>query len=353
MDDWLAGVQELLPGTHVELLEQLGGSSRSLVRRVRAGERTLIVKEFTGPGDGWARECAALSVLPPQVPAPRLVTGGDAPPIVVMSDLGPGTSVADLLLGTDRAAAADAVMAWASAVGALHRGTAGLRDEFREALAARSGGRPMSESRVAADLDEACRAIAGQGGELGVAVPAAAVEELRSIGARLGGDGPAALTPADACPDNNVRTGAGLALIDFEGAQWRHIAWDVAYLTVPWPSCWCSWRIPPDVAERAIEVYRSACALPYVDTDDFRGDVRAAVVGWAFESLSWLLPRALADAPSSSRPTPARRALILHRLRRAVASPELPALARLAGDFHDALTDRWGEVRLDYAPAFR
>ncbi|WP_436535923.1 phosphotransferase family protein [Actinoplanes sp. HUAS TT8] len=353
MDDWLAGVQALIPGSHVEFVDQLGGSTRSNVRRIRAGDRTLIVKEFTGPGDGWVRECAALFLLPPQVPAPHLVATGVTPPTVVMSDLGSGRSVADLLLGPDRAAAVTAVTAWARAVGTLHGNTAGLREDFRQALSARSGDRPVSESRLAASLDEACAAIARQGPELGVTVAPEALDELRGIGARLGEDGPAALTPSDACPDNNVFTGDALALIDFEGAQWRHIAWDVAYLTVPWPSCWCSWRLPDDVADQAIEAYRSACALPYVDTAAFRDDVRVAAIGWAVESMSWLLPRALADESPLTRPMPTRRAMILHRLGRAADSTELPALAGLAADFRDALTDRWGEVRLPYAPAFR
>ena len=40
-----------------------------------------------------------------------------------------------------------------------------------------------------------------------------------------------------------------VVLVDFEGAEWRHVAWDVAYLRVPWPTCWCSWRMPDAVAE--------------------------------------------------------------------------------------------------------
>lgn len=341
----------MLPGSPVELVDELGGSTRSHVRRVRAGGRTLIVKEFTGPGDGWAREGAALSVLPAEVPAPRLVASGATPPIVVMSDLGSGSTVADLLLGADRAAAVDAVLEWAAAVGSLHRGTTGLRAEFREALAARSADLP--ESTVADRLDDACHAITLQGAELGVPVPAAALDELRSLGSRLGGDGPAALTPSDTCPDNNVRTPDGLALLDFEGAQWRHVAWDVAYLTVPWPSCWCSWRIPDDVAAQAIEAYRSAYGLAYADTAAFRSDVEAATAGWAFESTSWLLPRALTDEPPPAMPAPTRRAMILNRLQRAATSPELPALASLAAGFHRALTGRWGDVPLRHAPAFR
>ena len=91
-----------------------------------------------------------------------------------------------------------------------------------------------------------------------------------------------------------MRTADGVVLVDFEGAQWRHVAWDVAYLTVPWPSCWCSWRMPSDVVERAVERYRARIesALPYVRTPQFRHDLAAATAGWALISTSWFLPNA-------------------------------------------------------------
>ena len=81
-----------------------------------------------------------------------------------------------------------------------------------------------------------------------------------------GGPGVRALTPSDACPDNNVLRGGDLVLVDFEGAQVRHVAWDVAYLRVPWPSCWCSWRLPEDLAARAHGVWTEQVAVvaPYV-----------------------------------------------------------------------------------------
>jgi hypothetical protein len=163
------------------------------------------------------------------------------------------------------------------------------------------------------------------------------------------------MTPADACPDNNVRTDDGLVLIDFEGAQWRHVAWDVAYLAVPWPSCWCSWRIPEDVAEQAIEAYRAAFAMPDAGAAGFRRDVRAAAVGWACMSVGWFLPRALAEeraVADPDKPAPNLRASILHRLDLARRSADGPALAELAGRLHHTLTGRWGELTLPYAPAF-
>jgi hypothetical protein len=353
--DGLDDVRALLPTRRLKGFEPLGGSTRSQVSRVSADRGTLIVKAFVGTDDGWVRECAALSVMPVEAPTPRLVAAGAVPPIVVMSDAGPGTSVADALLGSDPVAGADAVVAWATALASLHRATAGLRDAFGEALAARAGDLRIPASRVAADLDDAARLIARYCEELGVNVPAAALSELRGLGSRLSGTGPAAMTPADACPDNNVSTSTGMVLIDFESAQWRHLAWDVAYLTVPWPSCWCSWRIPAGVTERAVDAYRTVVASPYVDSPRFRSDVAAATVGWAFISMSWFLPRALRDDPpmtDATKPAPTRRALILHRLGHVRTSADHPALAELADRLHHTLIQRWEAVPLAYAPAF-
>lgn len=351
MADWLDGVRALLPGARVELVEQLGGSQRSQVRRVRADGRTVIVKQFAGSGDGWVREAAALSVLPPRAPVPRLIAENTAPPIVIMTDEGSRGSVADALLGNDRAAAASAVIAWAEAIARLHQATTGMRQAFRDALAQRAGDLPVADSAVADDLDSAAGVVEEHCGTLGVEVPGGALAQLRSLADRLGADGPAALTPTDACPDNNIWTDSGdLVLIDFEGAQWRHVAWDVAYLTAPWPTCWCSWRIPAEVGERAIEAYESVFPLP----QGFRSEIEAARTGWAFISTSWFLRQALVEGVRPAKqdlPAPSRRAMVLHRL--AQASGTGDDLAVLAARLHAALTERWGPVPLAYAPAFR
>jgi hypothetical protein len=355
MDDGLDGARALLPGTPLESLTALGGSDRSIVQRVSAGPRTLIVKTFTEAGRGWVRESAALSVMPPEAPAPRLVAAGDAPPVVVMSDVGTGGNIADALLGDDPEAAQRAMVSWATTIAALHTSTAGTGDAFRAALAARAGVCEVPDSAIRDDLESAARKTAEHCADLGVDVPDGALDELLGLAGRLGADGPAALTPADACPDNNVWTGDDLVLVDFEGAQWRHIAWDVAYLAVPWPTCWCSWRVPDGVARVAVNAYRAAYPSPYVDGPDFDRDVAAASVGWAFWSVAWFLPRALSGdppPPELARRAPTRRAVILHRLAMVRENRELPALAELAGRMRDALADRWGEVALAYAPAF-
>jgi hypothetical protein len=345
MGDGLDRVRALLPGEPLEVVDVLGGSSRSAVRRVRAGSRTVIVKEFLGEDNGWARESAALSVMPPGAPTSRLIAASR--PVVVLADAGRGGSVADALLGDDPAAATEAVLSWARAIATVHRLTTGSREAFRRAL-----GTQVAESVLASELADAADVIGEHAPGLGVEIPAEALAELRGLDM----DGPAALTPADACPDNNILTGDGLVLIDFEGAQWRHPAWDIAYLTVPWPSCWCAWRLPGDVAARAVDAYRAALALPYAQSPLFDDDVAAAAAGWAFVSASWFLPAALADDPPIPRlggSMPKRRAMIQHRLRDVRHNTALPALAALAARLDDALTDRWGDHPLAYAPAFQ
>jgi hypothetical protein len=293
--------------------------------------------------------------MPRTVLTPRLEVAGPAPPVLITDDLGEGTSVADVLIGDDPEAAEAALAGWAATLAALHVATRGSRAAFRAALAERQGELPVGESRLAADLDDAVRVLDRACASLGVRTPGGALDELRGLADRLGGAGLAALTPADACPDNNVRTAEGLALVDFEGAQWRHVVWDVAYLYVPWPTCWCAWRIPEPVAERAVTAYRRAAAGILADDDTFALDLEAAVVGWALLSTSIFIDNALGSDPplNPDRPTPTRRAMILHRLDRAARTTELALAAELAAGLAAGLRARWGDVPLALAPAFR
>jgi hypothetical protein len=289
--------------------------------------------------------------------APRVVAEQSAPPVLILSDLGAGPSVADALLGRDPAVAERAVCTWAGAMARLHAATIGLRAEFRAALDERTGDLPVRDAQIGTDIEDAVRALDRACTTLEVRVPDGAIDELRGLAKRLGGSGLAALTPADACPDNNVLTADGLALLDFEGAQWRHVAWDVAYLLAPWPTCWCSWRMPEEVGERALQAYRdaAAAAVPAVRDATFVQDVRAAAVGWALITTTWFLDNALGSDPALNpdKPTPTRRAMISHRLAAAARSDVLPALAGLAGGLAGALRERWGDVPLAFAPAFR
>jgi hypothetical protein len=362
MPDGLDAARAVLPGVRLEVADELGGNERSRVVRVRVtnpdgSNGSYVVKLYRSAGEGWVRESAALTVLPREVRAPGVVAQAAAPPVLILEDLGAGPSLADALLGDDPGSAEAALHAWAAAIGALHAATRDSREAFRAALADRQGDLPVRDSQLPIDVEDAVRALDRECTMLEVRVPSGAFDELHGLAKRLSGSGLAALTPADACPDNNVRLADGLVLVDFEGAQWRHVAWDVAYLLVPCPSCWCSWRVPDDVAHRAVDAYLEAAApaMAEVAEPGFRSDVEAATVGWAFLSTTWFLDNALGSDPvlNPSRPTPTRRAMILHRLDGAAGNPELPALGELAAALASELRSRWGDVPLAFAPAFR
>jgi hypothetical protein len=324
------------------VIAELGGSSRSVVERVALDGSTAVVKRFTGEAGGFPREVAALAVLPPSAPVPRLLSVLSDPPGLVMSDEGDGPSLADLLLGSSASAAREGLLSWASAVARLHDESVGVGEAFRAELAVRCD---QPASTLNDDLDQTISSLTGFAGELGVSVPDGAWEELGELCERLSG-GPAVLSPDDTCPDNNVLTPDGCVLLDFENAQWRHPAWDVAYLTVPWPTCWCSWGLPDEVAEQAVDRYQAACGSPWAASPSFRDDVQAASTVWALMTSAMFMRSALGDDPPHRMPMPPRRALILDRLRAA------SALSSIAGPLRAALVDRWGSVPLPPAPAF-
>jgi hypothetical protein len=367
-------------GCALTAVQTLRGSSRTRVLRaaVDGGPRTVIVKEHAPEyADNWARESAALSVLRGRgLPVPDLVAVVDDPPLLVLADAGDGPSLADALLGGDAKTATTLLYAWTDALATLHAATVGDVARFAAALrpdastvdsySAPKGTASTVDSlsdmstvdTTPALLADAADVLGAQLPGLGVVAGAEAMAELRSADLAL--SRPAyALTPADACPDNNVATPSGLVLLDFEQATVRHVAWDAAYLVVPWPSCWCSWALPAEVANAALARWREALArsVPIVGSPAFDRDLDVAVTSWAFLSTAWFLAGAVGEErqrPHGKLRGPTRQTVIRHRMRLAARRRDvLPALADLAEAVLAATAERWDDPGLADAPAYR
>jgi len=360
MDELARLVEQLVPNAEVLHVERLRGSPRATVHRVRVRSGpglvdSVVVKAYVSAGEGYVREASALATLPPNAPAASLLGESASPAAVLMGDLGAGISLADVLLSTDAARARDTLCAWARALAMLHAATANLREKFAAELAGRQADAPVATDSMPTRLHDAAISLAELGNAAGLDWPPSAGQELVGLSERLHPNA------TDACPDNNVLVGDEVYLVDFEGASFWHVAWDAAYLRVPWPSCWCSWNLPKYVADEAMEHYRDimGSVFPYVARPEFEADVAAAVVGWAFLSTSWFLRSALDDdpPPKDSRViAPSRKAMILHRLAGAARMSEqarLPLLGALAEQWRAQLTQRWPESALQLAPAFR
>ncbi|WP_374454214.1 hypothetical protein [Nocardioides sp.] len=325
-----------------------GGASRAT-----AGGVDHVMKRYpAGDPTGGARERAALHALAGAAGTPTLLAEADEPPLVVMSHVAGHGSVADVLLGDDPQVAEEALLRWAVALAHLHAaGTPDVGDAFVERLAERGPG--LEPRSLAGDFAGAAESYAVALADLDLPPHPDGLAELRALPARLGDVRDEVLSPADTCPDNNVLTADGLVLIDFEHAELRHRAWDVAYLRAPWPSCWCAWLVPEDVAARAVHRYRAA-AGPVAVRPGFDADLDLATLGWQAMTPGWFLAGALeSDDRDRSARGPTRRAFVLHRLAAVAATDTLPALAAMAADLHAELVRRWGEVDLELAPAFR
>jgi hypothetical protein len=328
-------VQERWPGARVSAGPDLEGSDRSTVLRlaVAGAPVSSVVLKAHHEAEGGVREAAALEVCG----AIDLIGVSTTPPVIVMGDLGQGSSVADALLGDDPALARDLVLAWTAAMTSL-RAEPTLFEAALVSHAERLGVDVPVVDSMPGWLAIAADRLVAQLPAIGVTPGSPALEELRGLESAFV-TAQRSLTPSDACPDNNLRTPDGLVLLDFEGAQVRHVAWDAAYLLVPWPTCWCSWQLPAELAEEGLAAYGAD-----------RHDVELAALGWSLISTGIFLSRAL-EADHGFPGGPTRRAMLQHRLLGAHAG--LPALTDLAAEVRAALLREWGPVPLELAPAFR
>lgn len=171
----------------------------------------------------------------------------------------------------------------------------GVQEEFAFHLAALSPlGAPLVDTSREA-VAAACAALARDLPRLGGPMTAGALEELRELAVTFDvttPGAPGALVPGDTWPSNAVDSDNGMVLLDFEGAEYRHPAWEAAYLTVPWPSCWCSWRLPDLLAAQALTKWQQAVAptFPEVTTRSFQDDLVRATLAWVFISAGWFWP---------------------------------------------------------------
>ncbi len=375
--EWLAAaaaaaVAESLGPVEVRLGERLVSSSRAVVVRAVARDQAghdheLVLKAPTGADQGSVREEAALTLAAEQRPPGVVPLLGTSltPPLIVLADLGAGPTLADRLLSDDPESAESAVLEWAGAVGRVQAASTGLRHKFNTKLAALSPLGPPAVDTSAESLSDAVGVLTRTLPRLGVTIRAAALEELHGLADALdvsATGSPGALVPGDTCPSNAVETEHGMVLLDFEGAEYRHLAWEAAYLSVPWPSCWCSWRLPAQVSVKALDRWQQSLVTttPFVATAGFADDLARATIGWVFISAGWFLAAALDGDPPPSNPArrpliPTRRALLQHRLRGAAEyeTTVLPELRQLAAETHQATTRVWGPHPLPLAPAFR
>jgi hypothetical protein len=328
-----------------------------IVRLHIADDRSAVLKRGREEnlGDrarGFDAELAALEFLNTMETAiaPRLFGADASAGILIMEDLGPGSSLADSLLARDRDRARADLVSYARAVGSMHAWSAGRSREYAE-IRARHGqsGSPMDPDWIAA-IARGTAPFLAVSSQLGL--PTTGVtDEIDSLGPLMGSSGHVGLVHSDLCPDNTHIIDGNCRLIDFETSGWGPAAMDVAYLLAPFPSCWCFASLPSEVADPALLAYRDQVTNAGIDLGaDWETALTAALAG-SVVARGAAIGRALDEDRDWGTTTIRPRLLTwLHSFIGAASrTGALPRLRSVAEAMHERLRLRWpGTVVPDY-----
>lgn len=336
-------------GVPVTAPRPLAGSDRSVVLRAHVPAGTVVVKKYPdGTSASFLREVAGLTALDH---TPELLAVDRDHGLVVMSDLGTGPTLADLLLGGDPAAAWAGALSWVEALGdALGRSQAATA-AFATALGDLPPDEPSAAARVGVRrlLDDV----------LGLPADPAIEGELDAI-ATLDHRDPATdvVSPTDTCPDNALRTSDGWRFVDLEGAAVHHVAYDAAYAAMPFSTCWCVFDPPPDFTARLLDSFTTAVAAHLPDAVREPGWSRAvdlASAGWILAMTGWLIDGADEGRPRvgpAGVPSPSYRQLLTTRWRwgNLRLRATLPGVAGLLGAAAAWADEEWGDSAAPVGP---
>jgi Ser/Thr protein kinase RdoA (MazF antagonist) len=324
------------------------GPGRTAVLKRRDG-RTLQ----SGQSGRFGAELAVLEYLNamPVPVAPRLLGADPGAGLLLIEDLGAGTSLADSLLAGDRTRAEADLVAYARALGTLHAWSMGRPGDLADLLARHAPGAAQGptwlgavESGRDAFLDAAVRLGLPTGG---------VAEEVSEVRALLAGPGYLGLVHGDACPDNVHLADGVCRIFDFETSGWGTVALDAAYLLAPFPSCWCFAHLPAGVAAPAVAAYRGCLQDAGIRLGPDWDAVTAAALAAFIIARGRMIARALDEDPRWGTTTMRPRLLTWLRTFTGAASRAgvLPRLAHLSAALQDQLSERWPGLVIAEYPA--
>ena len=364
MNDWQAAAQQALValwGTEVtcEITDTLRGEGRNRVYRLevkQAPVSNVILKAsldsednpYTvgdpGPWSAFQRFCnewAGCQILGPLGLGPNAYTADVERGFYLMEDLGDGESLADRLTGNSPEGVLEALFAYARSLGELHAATQGQDAHWQE-LQHKLGVKDARATGGSWQKDvTAFQAICERHG---VTIPTGFDLEMARIEDVLINPGVyEVFSPTDCCPDNHFLRGERVCFFDCEGATMRHALLDVAYLLAPFPTCWCTSRLPADLVQRLITAYREH----FPGGTDFDEQLTLALASWTISTLTWDWAGNWEESDHTWGLVTLRQRH-LHRLENLLARPNLetflPNLAAVTRGLHETLKTRWADL---------
>lgn len=308
------------------------------------------------PRSAFARFCnewAGCGILGPLGLGPVAYTGDPERGFYLMEDLGADAeSLADRLTGSDPTAAEEALFAYARSLGELHAATKGSAAQW-DMLRQERGGAPAKPG-VPGEFQSEVAKFGEIAERHGIVLPASVAAELARIGDAVESPGDyLTFSPTDCCPDNHALRGERVVFFDCEGAQMRHALLDAAYLLAPFPTCWCTSKLPEGLPKRLIAAYREH----FPGGDDFEEQLTLVLAGWVLLTLIWNWNGSWEEEDRTWGLVTLRQRH-LHRLENLLTRPHLsalmPGIAQVAEELYGILKTRWADLEpMPLYPAFR
>lgn len=224
---------------------------------------------------------------------PRFYGGDHAAGFVVLEDIGEPRSLVQPLLDGDMASAAQALRAYTQRLGEMHADTYGREAEFDAICRSLHPHMPEMRNDSLEEFQHKTKqrleAINATLRSLEMPLGDAALNEAQAL--LFAAHRPTQFRTfihSDPCPDNVIYDGGTLRLIDFEFVRYGHALHDGLFSRIPFPTCWCSKRVPDALVSELETQYRQifgAVCPPILDDDVFRAEVCIMAGRWAIETL--------------------------------------------------------------------
>jgi aminoglycoside phosphotransferase (APT) family kinase protein len=340
----------------VRAAEQIWGRSHVVRLRLDTG-RTVVLKRRRGRPRGrgaqvFGVELATLEYLNamPVPVAPRLLGADTDAGLLLLEDLGEGTSLADSLLAGGRSRVQADLIAYAQALGSLHSWSMGRAGELADLRVRHAPGEP-AVTRWPDAIRRGTEPFLSVAATLGLAAGGVA-DEIGQLRVMLSEANYLGLVHGDACPDNvHIAGGAG-RIFDFETSGWGPVAFDAAYLLAPFPSCWCFASLPADIAGPAVAAYRARLEAGGTGLGQDWEDLTTAALAGLLIAHGPMLAEALDHDHEWGTTTMRPRFLAwLQSFTGRAGGGALPRLQGTASAMREQLAQRWPGLRVPDYPA--
>lgn len=287
-------------------VERLDGSGNAMVLRARIApgaflpHRSVVIKY--NPVTGYGVDDAAMlrevvayqftTALSEDVrPGPVLLAHDLEQRIIVLTDLGEGETLADVLVQSTDDDRVRVLRSLGSALGHMHAGTAGHEQDY-ETLLNRMLRKNPDLAPHQSVRDEALERSIGIGLDLldkaGLEAPASFRELAGQAARSLASGKDRAFTPFDLSPDNII-VSQRLHFLDYEWAGFRNVGFDVACVIAGFPQFLFSKPITDEEADIFISAWSRAVSEVwplFSNAEEIHGLIVASLIGWALSSVT-------------------------------------------------------------------